>query len=155
MTLRLGTALGAVQIVKGMDPVELVTLLGLTEADCKLVGGRTPWVARDRGTVTRALDTFCAGVLDLCAVARFELPAEYIAAVIYSVVHPINYHTACVWMSGGRRSADDLVQGGSLGEVISAQTLFALLCMLESPERGAFHARFDARVSKKTKPVEV
>ena len=132
--LRLSTAVGTMQIIARGGPQMSIQSLGLTPDDYKLLTGVEVWTANVRTVVRRALDSYVYGVLDILGLPRFELPAEYLAAVISVFVHPVNYFPACVWLSGGL-SAED-IKSGRLGEVpegfekVKPEVLFCLVIEL-------------------------
>lgn len=94
-SLSLETAIGAMRIVSRMDYVSLVKTFGITEEDYKLVTGKSVWVPTRRERVRSVLHQLAFGVLDLAGVPRFDMPAEYCAAVIAIFVHPTNVLPAC------------------------------------------------------------
>lgn len=105
--------------------------LGISPEDLKLVTGSIPWIITDRQSVRRTLDMLIHGLVDSLGLPRFELPAEYVAAVISVFVCPCNYFAACSWIPGSV-SNEDLV-AGTRGEPlegfekVTPSQLFALL----------------------------
>jgi hypothetical protein len=127
--LKLATALGAMQIIRAKDYAEIFELIGVTEAEYKLTTQSKPWLARDRSVVRSVLDATAAGVMDAVGCARFEMPAEYIAAVVVSFVHPTNIQVACRWLEAQRPG--DVIQGAtSTAYTVSPAEVFVLCCKL-------------------------
>lgn len=108
--LSLRTAQGAMQILANGGPALVTDQLGLTPEDIQLVTGVTPWLATDRQTVRKGLDSFIYGVIDVLGLPRMDLPSEYVAAVISTFVDPCNYFPACAWVTA-QVSSEELVAG--------------------------------------------
>lgn len=128
-TLSLDTARGAMRMLATGEYAQVYHGLGLTEEDYQLLTGTTLWMASERPRVRRCLDAFSAGVMDLLGVPHFELPAEYVAAVICAVVKAPNIQLACRWMEG-MRPANELAGATQNAFIIDPTQLFALCCQL-------------------------
>lgn len=149
--LKFQTARGAMKLLAGSSYTEIFGSLGITKEEFEKVTRASCWVSQDRGEVRKTLDALCAGVMDVTGVPRFEMPAEYVAAVIVSYVNPTNIQVACRWMEGQRPA--EVVRGASStpGQVDPAQ-LFVLCCMLYDDEACAEVAQlFEKRVSSALK----
>lgn len=134
--LRFETAVGALALVSDARYPDYMQSLGVSPADYKLLTGNTIFVNADRQVVTNALNAFCSGVLDLVGVARFELPAEYIAAVINAFVRGPNIMVACNWMADLQpRPGDELVADARSGLRVTAPMLFTLICRMRADNR--------------------
>lgn len=139
----------------------------MTPKDYELTTGATRWVSTDRVRVRRTLDVLIGGMLDVIGVDRFELPVEYVGAVIAVFVKPANIIPACKWMETGFSEAETLVRDGAGTENIRAPKLFAMVTLLlsEAQEdialaRTLFEARTsykqeEAMMKPKTKQKEV
>lgn len=130
MKLSLETARGALRLVRESDLSLQAQAFGISKEELTKVMLNRTWVAGDRGPVRRVLDNLCYGMMDMIGVARIEIAAEYVAAVIVAFVAPCNIAVACRWCEGVRsseavRDAAGVVQG----EVSPAQ-LFVLCQML-------------------------
>ena len=140
------TALGAMQLVKRSDYGSLFQSLGVTGEDYQLTCGTAVWTGMDRARVRQTLDAFSAGTMDLVGVSRFELPAEYLAAVIVMFVHPVNVMIACRWMEN-MRPAEIIVGASSTPVTVDPAEVFALCCDLMADDRGsAARASFEKQV---------
>ena len=134
--LSLNTAIGAMMIIAKGGPLMAIQKLGVTEEDFTLMTGDTVWTADIRPPIRRALEVCIYGVVDMIGLPRFELPAEYIAAIISTFVAPVNYFPACTWLAGGL-SNEDIIQGRDAEAVmgfekVTPQLLFALVVELEN-----------------------
>lgn len=129
--LKLQTATGVMQII-AKGGLEVTTkYLGIPEDDVKTVTGSAPWTGAERLQVRRVLDSYIYGMLDVLGLPRFEVPAEYAAAIIAVFVHPVNWFAACSWVTG-MASQEELVSGvrGQAVdgfEIVTARELFAIV----------------------------
>lgn len=135
--LHLATALGAMKIILNKTHIEAAKSLGCTDKEWGILTGTTPWTGKDRTTVKRLLDQVIYGMLDSMSLARFPVPAEYIAAVVTGFVGRCNYFASASWLENAYL-AEDLgnYDGSVTGEMerVSASQLFALIIALESNE---------------------
>lgn len=121
----------------GMD--ELLKSLGCTEADYKLIVGKRPWVGADRLRVIRVLEGLIHGMVDIMGLPKFQLPAEYIAAVVAIFVSPVNYFAACSWL-GSYIASEDLADWTNANKPIEGMErcpphqIFALCVEIASDE---------------------
>ena len=144
--LTMATALGSMQIIKGIDYTDLLPALGITDTDYSLVIGHTPWVAAQRARVRQTLDTLAAGVMDITGVPRFEMPAEFYAALIISFVSPINMQMACRWLEG-HRSRDSIAGLSADSNPPKPEVVFCFVCDLYTTEGAKqIRAQFEKNV---------
>ena len=127
-------ALGAMELLKGMNQDAVFQQLGITKEEQARVFGDAPWVAQDRPLVVKVLDACAAGVMDVTAVPRFEMPAEYMAAVIVRFVSPTNIHLACRYMESQRPVTDFMPGATSKAGTVDPSQLFALVIQLYRQE---------------------
>jgi len=73
-------------------------LANVMEADREKLTQDVPWVATDRNVVERALQNVLQAGVAHTGLPAVELPAEFVAAGIAIVVHPINYLVCCAWV---------------------------------------------------------
>lgn len=153
MGLSITTVLGAMRLVELGAVNADFRGMGVAKADYDRFVSDQPWTADDRILVTRVFDCLCYGVMDIVAIPRIELPAEYVAAIIRTFVSPNNYFTACQWGSS-LKAADDMDQGR---EPIQPHQLFALLVRMSSEEyespvniRAAWEKKHRINVKKLT-----
>lgn len=122
--------------------------MGITEADWNLFTGAAPWTAADRNRVRNTCDAVTHGALDFLGLPRFEVPAEYIAAVITMFVGPVNWQVAARWFETGR-TTEDLASLPDTGAApMSAQQLFSLCLEANDDDVSAFRAKFEKRVGR-------
>ena len=153
--LSLETARGAMRLVSEASYGSLFQSLGVTREDYSLCTGSAPWTGLDRQRVRQTLDAFSAGIMDLVGVARFEMPAEYLAAVVATFVHPTNMMVACRWLEN-QRPADYLQGASSTPITVDPAEIFCLVCDLMDDERASkVRSSFEKRVGvAQSKSVE-
>lgn len=79
--------------------------IGVSREDwTKFTGGRQ-WLPADRGAMRRALEGVCFFSIDMMGLPRFQIPAEYAAAVIALFVDPVNQRSSCVFAADARPPA--------------------------------------------------
>ena len=92
------------------------------------------------------------GTLELIGLNRFDLPAEYVAAMIAMFVHPSNVMVACRWLdTGGTRTADAMGNpniASQNNEPIHASQIFALVIqILDNDDVIICKNQFEARTN--------
>lgn len=144
--MELATALSAVKLIaRGSADVDLISL-GISVEDLELTTIPRPWLGQEKHIVIRTLNALANGALDALGLPTFELPAEYYAGIIATVVDPVNIHAACSWINLSR-SAED-IQNGSHGSSQTVSKLFSMVCQLANANgsqvvRQRFRAKFD------------
>lgn len=123
-------AMNCMKLIADGAATDAFEALGISEFDFELVTGHSPWLGSDRSRVTSVLNSLTHGVLDVLALPRIEVPAEFRAGVISCFVAPSNLAVACRWLETGP-TAEDIISGGQL-EAVSGRQLFALCCQLSS-----------------------
>lgn len=94
----------------------------LSEDDVNFIKQDRIWTAADRSRVRRGLEAFAYGAVDLLGLARFPLPAEFVATVIAKVVAAPNWQIACVIMSGAEWSENVVL---NREDPVNAEVLFS------------------------------
>jgi hypothetical protein len=150
--LSLSATNGALQILSSGGIVDACQSCGVTERDWKLLTGNKIWLGQDRPVIRRALDSLIYGVIDMLALPRFEVPAEYACACISMFVSPCNYFPACSWLGTYHRAEDLADYHGTLDgvaglETVSASKMFALV---QDITGGGLHVQFQNALKKKT-----
>lgn len=130
MDLKLDTLIGVMYAIEASVPASLGQV-GLNEQNWKQVCQNTPWVGSDRLRAKATLETLQWATLDFLNLPRFEVPAEYTAAVLAFYVHPINWMTACLLFEGGQTASDLGVPTAGESEKVSARQLLAIMCLLQ------------------------
>lgn len=98
---------GAATVLLNSSTNDVIDAIGCTETEWQLVTGQRIWIGVDRARVSRILDSLLFGLIDTIGLPRFELPAEYMAAMVSIFVSPCNYFSACTWL-GSFVPGDDL-----------------------------------------------
>ena len=134
-SIELPIMLGAAQIILRQASHTFFNDNGVSEPDRKLFMQLAPWDRDKKVVVTRTLERVCFGLCDVMGIPRFQLPAEYVAAVIFLCVSPQNYHPACSWAerSVDSRPATDLAEQQDFGPC-SASQLFGLLVLVHGDD---------------------
>ncbi len=148
--LRIETAKSVFRLIRDGALYGGVASLGITPSQIDFVTQEIPWVGVDRPGVVRSLETLIYSSVEVLGLPRFRVPGEYVAALICSVVAPVNIHLACVWLQReASGSSEQLASTPEAGEVdaVHASKLFALCCALyDTRERTAASAAFDRMV---------
>lgn len=151
--LRIEVAMGAMSILRENSLNGDFSSFGINESEYELMAGNKPWLATDRGTVTRVLDCMIWGVMDQVGVPRFQPPMEYVASVLSSFVSGINMQLACRWIEGGKRAEDVVGDNPDEAIHIDAQRLFSFVVLLRGADTS-IRDQFEKKVGyaiRKTK----
>ena len=124
-----------VDIANGATPSDLASM-GITETDYKKMTSFNSWQIADRVRVRSTIDALLGGSLDAAGMNRFELPVEYVAAVLRCFVKPVNMLKACKWLETSMQECEVLARDGAGTEPIRAAQLFALVCELGSQDQS-------------------
>lgn len=112
------------------------------------------WVRPNKTPVQNSLQALRDGFADTVGYMPFQVPAEYIAALICTFVRPVNWHVAASWFAAISVPASELAAGDSgSSESLSARQLFALI-MLAAGECEQFKATHDSKVAKEQRKAE-
>lgn len=105
---------------------------GITKADIRDLQAAEFWRAPDVDRMRRALNGCMSVAFQLSGIGVFMVTAEYLAAMIVSVVHPCNWMTASNLVSTGldgvkiiQPSGDEMAER----EMVSSERMHAL-CLL-------------------------
>lgn len=147
-------AMGALEIIKTHANAATAISMGMTEKTYTDMTSAAPWIASQRADIRASLETLCHSSTEVMGLPRFELPAEYVAAVIAVFVHPCNIAVACSWMEGRLPRAMDLHGRGDSTpqgmEHLTASQLFAMvLDILGNQDTGPVARAFNRNMSKK------
>ena len=118
------------------------------------------WTSAQRGVFRQAFEGVLFESLDHLALARFTLPAEYVAAMIVAFVHPVNYLAACKWSEHHGVDADSMaisVNETAEYEPFTARQLFAIVCNIVGDAKDAvgpstFAPKCDAAIADRLAP---
>ena len=122
-------------IANGATPSDLAGM-GITETDYQKMTSFNSWQIADRVRVRSTIDALLGGSLDAAGMNRFELPVEYVAAVLRCFVKPVNMLKACKWMETSMQECEVLARDGGGTDPIRAPQLFALVCELGSTDQS-------------------
>jgi len=128
--MNLKVAQGAMSFLALQGKLNHLQSVGITQEDFELVNGETPWSPSDRQKCFSIIGSLMQGSCDVMGVARFELPAEYVAASIAMFVHPNNSMVACRLFERTVSSKD--LSRGDKTKPMDADKLFALVIELYS-----------------------
>src|SRR5205807_2557862 len=115
-SVRFQTALASIKLIQAS------AVLDLTEDDFDFLTSNKVWIATDRSRARRCVEACVYGTLDFVGYPRFPAPVEFIAAVIASYVHPVNFQTACLIMEGADFT-ENIING--VERPVKAAELFA------------------------------
>ena len=118
------------------------------------------WTTLQRGVFRQAFEGVLFESLDHLALARFTLPAEYVAAMIVAFVHPVNHLAACKWSEHHGVDADSMaisVNETAEYEPFTARQLFAIVCNIVADAKDAvgpatFSPKCDAAIADRLAP---
>jgi len=144
MSLRLEVLVGCMYAIAEAAPDSL-GVVGLNEDNWKQLTQNTPWIGTDRLQAKATLETLQWATLDLLNLPRFEVPAEYTAALLAFYVKPCNWMPACLLFEGQNSSLDVGIPTAGEAESVSARQLLALMCLLQDEHKFELMARFEKR----------
>lgn len=150
MTACYETALGAMNRIKAGALGDSLSAIGISKEEYALAVSDSPWLAADRAPVVRVIENLIHGTCDCAGIPRFEVPAEFVAAVLSIFIAPVNGQLACRWMEGSRVASDMEAAEGSI-EPLEAKHLFVLYLKLASVNTTDFRDSFEKRVGVKIK----
>lgn len=147
MALRLQLVQGALALIGGGVHRGVVESLGISKEDWELATGSAPWLAADRPRVNRTLTDLVYGSMDAAGLPRFDVPAEYAAAVICAFVAPSNIFVACDFLAAGLTEADSIVEGREQERIRPAE-LFAFCLAALGDGVSEFQQAFERNVGR-------
>lgn len=157
-SIQLSVIKGAMQALADGAATGSLENLEILPQHIRLVTGRTSWKSNERTIVARTLDALMFGTMELVGLPRFEVPAEYVAAVISMFVHPSNLQIACRWMETGRQTAEALGNPTSASintEPVDARQLFSLCLQMHNDGQIAqCLSQFEERTAIKLQRTE-
>lgn len=124
--IRLASALGAVRTIAEESIHDHLYGSEIDPKDMELVMSDVPWGRKHRIPVIQTMEKLIHGSLEAVDLPKFEVPSEYIAAVIASVCAPTNFQVACRWIERGISHSASAIEDGSM-EPIKAAQLFVLV----------------------------
>lgn len=145
-------AYGTLQVMK--DRFAMDETRSLTLEERTLLFQRVPWNVEDRRVVRSSLEKVVLDSIGFMGLPSFELPAEYVAAVITAMVAPVNFMAACSWTAGGHVFATELqntADPGLLGwERARPHQLFAMVLELAGdPHFGKLKSQLISSMKQK------
>ena len=149
MNLTYSSLRGALQLIASGATGGSLDSFGISVEDWKLVTGNRPWLGNERARVTRTLQALVHGAVDAVGHPRFDVPAEWICAVLAVFVAPTNAMSACVMMSGVLPTTESAAQDQAVMDEVTPRQLFALLCQAYSDDLEIFKRKFNSAVALK------
>lgn len=147
--LKLRPMLAACQHIKDTHNRNgLLGEIGISADNFKVFVQPHLWLAADRNIIEEVLRKLRDGMAAHLGHAPFQVPAEYVTALLYMFVNPSNMRTACTWFSNISIPATELAMGEmGASEPVNAQQLFAQYLLLagNAPE---FEHLFNTKVGK-------
>lgn len=116
MDMRYAASVGALKVLGNSGHVEL------SDDDFEFLTGANIWLAAQRTRARNCIEAYAFGALDIIGLPRFPLPAEFVACVIAKAVHPSNWVTASVVMSGVEWTENVIL---NREEPLNAEVLFS------------------------------
>lgn len=106
-----GFFLSAARMVATSQMSRLLLSAGVSAMDMDYLRGSGLWAQDMRTKMRTTLDSLIYGTLDIAGLPRVDVPAELVAAIVASVVDPINWMTCAAWLEG-LKPARDLKEPG-------------------------------------------
>lgn len=152
------TALATLRIIDQYTSADFDTL-GINQQDFEYASGPQPWRRDNITRVMRTLNALTFGTLEVMAMPKIVVPAEYVAAIVSTFVHPANRMVACVWLAQERQTGVGALELSARNattsqmDPASADQLFALVCQLSDTDasteaRANFRTRLGLAVEK-------
>lgn len=128
---------------------------GLTENDLELFSSDKVWSGANRMRVEKINLVLSGGLMDSIGVSRFNVSAEYQAAIICLFVHPANVMAACDWFCKLQPNVA-LAEGvpETVSTVSSPQQLFALYLQAMRQDPGQYLRQFKELLHGEEKRLE-
>jgi len=144
MDMRYAASVAALKVLGGGSSV------ALDKDEIDFIMGNRLWLAQERARVRRGVEAFAFGAIDVLGLPRFPLPAEFVACVIATIIHPVNWTVACVVMSGAEWSENVVM---NREDPLRADVLFShVLRIAGGAEFEVDHV--EAKVRSKYRKVE-
>lgn len=148
MDFSLATCVGALSIIAESAEAEE---LGMPKADFMVLNGSRPWKGAQRAAVVRSLEAYIYGGMDAQGIGALEVSAEFAAAAVFAVVHPVNMRRACFWLPA-RNSSEAMLLGSE--DRVSAERLAIMVSHIKAWDLGQdtqFKEMFEVSMRKKYK----
>ena len=114
--LRYSTAIAAYKAMAAVGYTEI------SEKDFDFLTQDVLWINNQRNRAENILRSVMYSAVDMVAMPRFPLPAEFVAAAIVKFVHSNNWQIACTVMEGVE-SAEDIIEDKT--NPLTAKQLYA------------------------------
>ena len=126
--------------------------MGVTEDDMTRLTRNGLWTAQDRVAIQRTVQALRDGLAVAQSFQPFQVPAEYLAALVVGFVHPVNYAAACAWLAAVNVvPAEELASGVPVGsaEAVTPERLYALVLHANAgPDGTTFYDDYASKVAK-------
>lgn len=137
------TALATLKIIEHFLPADF-DQLGITSEEFEQLASDKAWRRDHIQRVMRTMNALIFGSMEVMALPKLIVPAEYVSAVICAVVHPANIMTCCVIMAQERTVGPGAMELAARGasptqiDPCGADQLFSLCCILFDTEHANF-----------------
>ena len=137
-------------LVRDDSYARYIASLGIAPVDWESLTGSQLWLPVDKGRMDTTLRQIVFGAIDLMALPRPTIPAEWAAAIISMLVNPINWMTACSLWSTSPPTVDLIDGDANIGNIapVGRDRMFALCtyyaASVSSEQRLAISNRLQA-----------
>lgn len=106
------TGLAIIRALPKMLPADFDTL-GITQEEYDLVAGPHAWRREHMPRIVKTMRALLHGAVEAMAFPPIDLSAEYVAAVIVTVVHPANMMACAIILSAHSQSGHSVIEGAT------------------------------------------
>ena len=149
LDLRLSVVVSCMEQLANDAAVGKLSAIGCTKREWEKTTGRGGWTVADRQVVVGVMESLVYAGMDTAGCARFEAPAEWIAAHIAFFVNSRNRQAMCRWFPesyGANALASDAVEM----EPVRPEKLYSLvLRAADEANLAEFASRFESRTKLK------
>jgi hypothetical protein len=126
---------------------------GISQAHLDLLKSETPWTNDKRVTVRQTLDTLVYGLCDLSGLARVDVPAQIVAAVVATIVTPANWFAVSQWLSGIKPARDlsDAEQSVEIERLTGGQMLHEIMRARATLDGSDVYAQYVSEINARLK----
>lgn len=147
MIVSLDVALAAMNYLSRQGREGYLDGIGVNQVLFDRFVGEDPWSSLERSQMCQVGMALTQGAAHQLGLPPFDMPAEWVAAVIATFVHPSNVYAACHYLaSSGMVGVEEMGRPMSKPEAVLPQRLFALVLQLvASPQRSSARAMFEKK----------
>jgi len=112
-------------------------VLGVSEQDLKITTGPEQWQRHQIRQVIRTINSVIYGTLEIHAMPKFPVPAEYAAQAIVHIAAPCNRMLACAWLVKEKSVGSSIDDEDNEMEPVSFDKLFKLVQKLSNSTKAS------------------